>query len=493
MQSKIIEASRLLREAVTPTLGPQGSQVLISSPESGPFLTKDGHTITKYFSIPDPQLNAVASIIKQAANNTLLTQGDGTTTSILLTTTLIEESLKYLQSGVITHQELTTALKYYLPVILNYIDGYSSKPTQEQLLQIATISANNDPKLGELIYDLYSQVTSSGTILIESSPAPFTHTSITNGYTIDRGYLSPYFITDEATKETIFERPLILITDSKIKSTQELVPFLEHLSRTNSPGLIIADDLDPQVLQLLIINNLRTPLKLAAIKSPSYSEMRSLLLEDLSIYTDATIFSESKGDLLTDFKPEYLGTCDKLVIREETTTFIASPNENVNQRVELIKSQIPDLQPYFQDKYSLRASNLLSLVGTIHVGAPTEAEQESTKHRVDDAVRAIKQADLHGIVPGGGTIYARASTMIQLPPLKAALQAPLRLLSIHNSPDLILDKVIHTGHELGYNALTDTFGNLVTEGVIDPTSVLKEALTVAVSTAAQLISTHHII
>jgi len=482
--SLLLNASSFIKDAVTPTLGPNGSEVIIHDQFSS-TTTKDGATVAK-FLIPPPDIAPVVSIIKQAATNTLLSQGDGTTTSILFTTTLLEDSIKYLISTNKSPASLKRELTNHLPRLMQSIDSFTVPSTPAHLLNIATIASDNDPLTGKLIYDLYQEVTLSGTILIEDSPAPYTTTSITDGYSIERGFMSSMFAEDG--KQVSFDNPLIFITDSKLKSTQDIVPFLEYLVKVDKPGVIIADDFDPQVIQLLIVNTLRTPLKVVAIKAPSYSEMRHLLLQDMAVYTSSEIISENSAQLAKDFRPLQLGTCKRVIVKADKTTFINVITPRITSRVDSILSEINTLPPYLQQKYALRASSLLSKVGTIHVGAPTEAAHASLKAKIDDAVRSIKQADLYGVIPGGGYVPLLLSLDFPIP-LKGMLLAPIRLLA--PNPDVVIEKILSTS--LGYNASTSSYEDLLQTGVVDPASTLKEALTTAITTATLLLNTHYTI
>lgn len=487
---KVLKAASLLKSFVTPTLGPSGTQVVIfdgyySSP------TKDGVTVAKKFKHSDPKINAIADVIKQAATQTNLSQGDGTTTSILLATSLIEQGISYSHLSGMPLATVSRSLKEALPHMLSFIDSHSTPSTPEDLLSIATISSNNDPMLGKLVYDTFSEVGPEGVILLEDSPAPFTTSSFTNGYSISSGYLSPHFINSPSTKEVIYEDAVILMTDSKIKSSQEILPFLQYLAQNTKPGIIIADDFDPQILQMLIVNVINTPLRVTAIKSPSFGENRSLLLQDIAVYTSSKIVSESKGEFFSSFSPESLGHASKVVISSDTSTFFCEHNPQIDERIELINSQIPNLQPYFQETYRKRAASLRSKVATIHVGAPSDAERSSTRDRIEDAIRSIRQASLHGIIPGGGTIPYLLSLTTTFPPLKKALEAPIELLAYPNQE--VVKDVIQRNPLLGFDALTQEYKDLKQHGIIDATSTLKEALTTAISVASLLISSHEVI
>lgn len=494
-RTKLLKGVNKLNKAVSTTLGPKGRNVVISSSYSAPLVTKDGITVAKFFQLQDPTENAGASIVKQASQRTAKVAGDGTTTAVVLATALCNNAHKLISAGY-DPQTIKTSNDALLKKALDILDEFTIEIDDSKLLSVATISANNDPTLGEIIHSAFQKTGKEGVITLEESPNPTTFVDTVNGYTFDRPYLSPYFITNPKKMEAVLEDVSVLVTDKKIRSTQELVPILEHAAKHKRPLLIIADDFDPQVLQLLVVNNVKGFLKVIAVKAPSYGEMRQDLLQDLAIFCSTQLISDTKAQRLEDVTFASLGKIDKVISTQDGTTIIANPDQElIRKRIDEINVQAEDANTYFQSRHAQRIANLLGSVARIHVGAPTETEMGEIKDRLDDAIRATKAAAISGVVTGGGTALARVAKLLSLSHNSEvaklfidALTAPLQTIATNagTSPDIILDKINYLTSE-GFNAKTMQFTNLDEEGIFDPALVTKQALINAVSAANMII------
>lgn len=493
----LLKGVNKLNKAVSTTLGPKGRNVVISSRFSAPIITKDGITVAKFFELKDPIENAGSNIVKQASAKSARNAGDGTTTAVAIATAIATNADRLIQAGhdPMTIKEVNEKL---LQVVLEKLRESATPIDQDKIKSVATISANNDPILGALIAEAFQHVGKEGVITLEESPTPTTYIDQVDGYTFDRGYMSPHFITDTKKQETIFEDAIILVTDKKIRSTQELLPTLEHAVRLKKPLVIVADDFDPQVLQLLIVNNVRGHIKAVAIKAPSYGEMRQDLLSDIALFTSAELISEAKAQRLEDASPSQYGKITKIIVSSENTTILASPSkEIIDQRINEIQVKAEGANTYFETRHANRISNLLGKVARIHVGAPTESEMEERKSRLDDAIRATKAAALSGVVIGGGTTLARISDELSLnypsPIHKAYLQSlsyPLRKIASNAGMkgDVVLDAVLRFNDpNYGFNAKTMEYGDLASQGVYDPLLVTEQALINATSAANMII------
>lgn len=494
----LLKGVNKLNKAVSTTLGPKGRNVVITTPYSAPIVTKDGITVAKFFKLDDPVQNAGVDIVKQASAKSARNAGDGTTTAVTIATAIANQADKLIQAG---HDPLTIkeTNEKVLQVVLEMLRSTSTPINGDKILSVATISANNDPTLGALISEAFEHVGKEGVITLEESTTPTTYIDQVNGYTFDRGYMSPHFINTPKKLQTIFEDPIILVTDKKIKSTQEIMQSLDFAVRNKRPIVIIADDFDPQVLQLLIVNTVRGTLKAAAIKAPSYGEMRQDLLQDIALFTSAELISEAKAQRLEDVSPTQYGKATKIIIDGENTTIIADPDQAlIKARVDDILTKADGANTYFESRHNNRVANLLGKVARIHVGAPTESEMEEKKARLDDAIRATKAAALSGVVVGGGTALARISDSLladnqNSPIVKAylnALTAPLKRIAENASlnGEVVLDAVLRfNDHNYGFNAKTMEYGNLAEQGVYDPLLVTEQALINATSAANMII------
>lgn len=496
--SKLLAGLSTMSKAVSSTLGPMGRNVIIETPYGATTVTKDGVTVASVMDLPDPIENLAAQIVKQAASRTAKAAGDGTTTSTLLTYALVNAAYPLILTGT-PPIEIKRTYEAMLTLILDYLDKNSSKITLENIGNIATISANNDPVLGSLISRAYNHVSLDGIIALEDSPTSTTDIELVDGAYFDRGYLSHYFITEPASMSAILDNPYFLITDQKIRSTQELAPILNKVAPTGRPLVIIADEIEGQALQVLIINKLQGSLKSLALKAPSFAHSRLEIMQDLAALTSADFISSTKGQRLEDVEIYQLGTAERVIATDSRTTII-SPNRNVpeiEERVTTIHNRLQEenISQYDKEKLQTRLANLATKIALIKIGAATETEVKEKKDRLDDALKATRAAVQKGYLPGGGVALLRAATSItpQTPSERAflhALHAPFDKILENASiaPAPVKDKVLQSDKlSFGYNSYTSEYENLALSGVIDPTLVLTEALKNATSAANMII------
>lgn len=496
-QNKIVEGVNILADAVASTLGPKGRTVLIDTPVGEPTATKDGVTVAKFITLKDPVQNLGAQVLKQAASKCSTVAGDGTTTTTVIAQALINGSKKLINSGV-APIDIKREFEFLLKESLSEISKFSTPVTEDKLKDIAIISANNDEELGTLISSAFKDVTKEGIITVEDSKTNETYTRIVDGISIDRGYLSGYFVTDEKRMEVIYENPFILISDKKIRSASEVTKALEIAVRAKRPLLIIADEIEAQALNILVVNKVRMDINCCAVKAPAFGVRRMEILQDLAILTGATLISESSALALENVTADMLGSAGKVKITSSETTII-SPNgdkEQINDRAEQIKNELAiTTSNYDREKLTERLAKLIAKVAVLYVGAATETELIEKKHRIDDAIRATKSALDKGYVVGGGTLLLFISTLFRSETLttrvfRDALQSPLRkiLTNAGESPDVIINDILgNNDFNFGFNAHTLQYGNLVEMGVIDPTLVVEQTLINAVSVANMII------
>lgn len=495
-RTKLVEGVNILANAVGVTLGPKGRNVVIDT-YGAPSVTKDGVTVAREIVLPDPIQRLGANIVKQAAQKTAQTAGDGTTTATVFAQALTNNGVALIEQG-ISPIEIKRTYEHCALLALEHILSTSKPVTLDNIRQIATISANNDVTIGDLIHQGFSFVGLDGTLAVDDSKTDRTYVQTVEGTTFNTGVTSPYFYTDPAKQELLYEDPLILITDKKIRSTQELVPALEISAQKNRPLIIIADEVEAQAMSLLVVNRLRLGLKIAAIKAPGFGERRTDLLKDLAILTNATFITDAENHRLENLRPEQLGTTKRIISTKDSTTLI-SPQGNatlIAQRIEELKTLLsdPTLKPYAIEKTQERLSNLQGKVAVLYIGASTETEVKEKKDRIDDALRATKSAVALGYVPGAGTALASAGQELMrlnrqgqeeyLPPTVIeqafidALSAPMNLiLSNANLPQTF------TSLPLAVNALTGELVNLEEAGIIDPTLVVTEVINNGTSAA----------
>lgn len=498
LHAALLEGVNTIANAVGSTLGPLGRNVIIETPYGATTVTKDGVTVAQQIALEDPTQNLAVQIIKQASERTASIAGDGTTTATVLAQKMYSEALKLIQSGT-PPVLIKNAFESYATKILEAIKEHSHTVSSSQdVYQIALISANSDPLIASLITKAIDYVTKDGSITLEESKTGESYVDLVDGTSIARPFASPYFITnpDKATAE--LEEPLVLITDRKLRYNQELIPVLKLAASNSRSLLIIADDIEGQALQTLIINHLNKNIKVIAVRAPSYGENRMEILKDLAALTSSTIISELAGLRLEDVTAEHLGTASKVISSKSETILVDSLRdpEQIEARVSSIKEQLKEHQPdsYFYKQLQTRLAKLTAKVAVLYVGAPTETEIKERKARVDDALRATSAALQTGYVVGGGTLLAKLSTTLPndftAQAYASALKEPLRRIAQNagKTPELVLAKVLENPQiQFGYNALTDSYTDLIEDKVIDPTLVVSQALLSATSAANMLI------
>lgn len=497
-RQKMLEGVQILAQAVGSTLGPMGRNVVIETPYGATTVTKDGVTVAKHVDLDDPIQNLGAQILKQAAARTATLAGDGTTSATVIAAALVKGAHRLIAAGV---QPIDIKRRFEQLSLDTQaaIRAQSKEVNIEKIKEIATISANNDEELGALIQEAFEYVGPQGLITIAESKTGVTNLELLPGISIDRGYASPFFVNNSAKGEVQLENALVFITDSKLRHTQHVVPLLEIAIAAGRPLLIIADDIDGQALQMLVLNKMRGVVPVAAITAPSYGENRTELLKDLAALTSAKLVTLSEAARVEDTSRQDLGSVEKLVISKNKTMFISPKRdeERIAARVEEATSKLlGEGDHYLEKQIQKRIADLTAKVAVLHVGAATETELKERKDRVDDALRATAAAVQKGYLIGGGTALARiAANLKESSPLidpvfVRALQQPLMTIAENagESPEVILAKVLSLKDlEEGFNAKTLLMGNLIKEGVIDPALVVEQEVVNAVSAANMII------
>lgn len=495
-----------LANAVKVTLGPRGREVILEKKWGSPAVTKDGVSVAKEIELSDPYENMAAQLVKEVASKTADVAGDGTTTATILTQAIYEEGLKAIASGanpVYIKRGIDEAVK----VIIEELKKIS-KPVsgRKEIEQVATISANNDPEIGKIIADSMEKVGKDGVITVEESKSAETVLEVTEGMQFDRGYLSPYFVTNPEKMEAVLENPYILIYEKKINNIRELLPVLEKVVQTNKPLLIIAEDVEGEALATLVVNHIKGVLKVCAVKAPGFGERRKAMLQDIAILTSGTAITEDLGIKLESVDLDMLGKADKIVVDKDNTTIIGGKGnpEDIKARIEQIKKQIETTtSEYDKEKLQERLAKLAGGVAIIKVGAATEAELKEKKDRVDDAVHATKAAVEEGIVPGGGVALYRASRALcnikeentdkywGIKIVKNASKVPLKQITYNAGFEgsVVLEKIKDVDNvNYGFNAATGEYVDMVEAGIIDPTKVVRTALQNAASIAGTMLT-----
>jgi len=500
-----------LANAVKVTLGPQGRNVVIGKNFGGPQITKDGVTVAKEIELEDPTENMGAQMVKEVASNTNDLAGDGTTTATVLAQAIITAGLKNVAAGA-NPMDVKRGIDKAVKVLINDTQSQAQKVgnSYEKIEQIASISANNDSIIGSLIAEAMKKVKTEGVITVEEAKGTETHVEVVEGMQFDRGYLSPYFITDADKMEANMENPFILIYDKKISAMKDLLPILEESSKSGRPLLIIAEDVDGEALSTLVVNKIRGALKVCAVKAPGFGDRRKEMLEDIAILTNGTVISEERGFKLENTTLEMLGSAEKITIDKDNSTIVngAGKSNTIKARVNQIKAQIESTtSDYDKEKLQERLAKLAGGVAVLYVGAPTEVEMKEKKDRVDDALAATRAAVEEGIVPGGGVAIVRATE--KLTKLKGdnddeqtginiitrAVEEPLRQI-VENAGlegSVIVEKVRNGKKDFGFNAKTEKYESLYKSGVIDPAKVVRVALENAASVAGMLLTTECVI
>lgn len=496
-----------LANAVKVTLGPKGRNVIIDKKFGSPSITKDGVTVAKEIELKDPVENMGAQMLKEVASKTADIAGDGTTTATVLAQAIVTAGLKNVAAGA-NPMDLKRGIDKAVEAVVANLKKQSQKvgDDNQKIEQVATISANNDTTIGKLIAEAMGKVKKEGVITVEEAKGTETTVEVVEGMQFDRGYISPYFVTDADHMEAVLENPIILIYDKKISNMKELLPILEKGVQTGKPMLIIAEDLDGEALATLVVNKIRGSLKIAAVKAPGFGDRRKAMMEDIAILTGGTLISEERGFKLENADLSFLGKAEKITIDKDNTTIVngGGKKADITARVNQIKAQIESTtSDYDKEKLQERLAKLAGGVAVLYIGAATEVEMKEKKDRVDDALHATRAAVEEGIVPGGGVAYIRAiesidklkganedeTTGVQI--VKRALEEPLRqiIANAGGEGSIVVQKVREGKADFGYNARTDVYENLLAAGVIDPTKVTRVALENAASIAGMLLTT----
>jgi chaperonin GroEL len=500
-----------LAHAVRVTLGPKGRNVVLDRKFGSPTVTKDGVTVAKEIELEDPVENMGAQMVKEVATKTSDVAGDGTTTATVLAQAIFTEGLKNVTAGT-NPMGIRRGIDKAVEQVVNHLHSISMETKgKREIAQVGAISANNDPEIGELISDAMEKVGKDGVITVEEAKGLETTLETVEGMQFDRGYLSPYFVTDPERMEAALEEPMILIHDKKISSMKDLLPILEKVAQMGKPLLIIAEDVEGEALATLVVNKLRGTLKVAAVKAPGFGDRRKAMLQDIAILTGGQVISEEVGFKLENAVVSDLGSAKRIVIDKDDTTIVdgAGEAERIHGRIEEIKVAIDkSTSDYDREKLQERLAKLAGGVAVINVGAATETEMKEKKALVEDALHATRAAVEEGIVPGGGVALLRAQQVLDdfkverhdeqvgVEILRRALEFPLRLIS-HNAGEegsIVVARVRENDSvSFGYNALTDEYGDLVEAGIIDPTKVVRTALQNASSIAGLLLTTEAVV
>ncbi|MDD4384565.1 MAG: chaperonin GroEL [Bacteroidales bacterium] len=496
-----------LANAVKVTLGPKGRNVVIEKKFGSPQVTKDGVTVAKEIDLSDPLENIGAQMVKEVASKTGDDAGDGTTTATVLAQAIVSVGIKNVTAGA-NPMDLKRGIDKAVAKVVEHLKSQSVEIGDDytKIEQVASISANNDHEIGELIAKAMKKVKKEGVITVEEAKGIETTVEIVEGMQFDRGYISPYFITNPDKMETVLENPYILITDKKISTMKDLLPVLEPVAQNGRSLLIIAEDIDGEALATLVVNKLRGSLKIAAVKAPGFGDRRKEMLEDIAILTGGVVISEEKGLRLDAAKIEMLGSAEKITLDKENTTIVngSGQKEGIKNRIAQIKLQIENsTSDYDKEKLQERLAKLTGGVAVLYVGASTETEMKEKKDRVDDALSATRAAVEEGIVPGGGVAYIRAITALEklagrnddentgIQIIKRAIEEPLRQIVANAGLEssVVVQKVREGKGDFGYNAYSNKYENLLNSGVIDPTKVTRVALENAASIAGMLLTT----
>ena len=496
-----------LANAVKVTLGPKGRNVIIGKSFGGPQITKDGVTVAKEIELEDPLENMGAQMVKEVASKTNDLAGDGTTTATILAQAIVKEGLKNVTAGA-NPMDLKRGVDKAVEAIVGELNKNAETvgSSSEKIKQIASISANNDEAIGSLITEAFEKVGKEGVITVEEAKGTETYVDVVEGMQFDRGYLSPYFVTNSEKMEADLESPYILLYDKKISAMKDLLPVLEPVAQSGKPLLVIAEDVDGEALATLVVNKLRGSLKIAAVKAPGFGDRRKAMLEDIAILTGGTVISEERGFTLENTTIEMLGSAERVTIDKDNTTLVngSGIKENIEARVNQIKAQIETTtSDYDKEKLQERLAKLAGGVAVLYVGAASEVEMKEKKDRVDDALHATRAAVEEGIVAGGGVALLRArkalekitsenldeATGIQI--ITKAIESPLRTIveNAGGEGSVVVAKVLEGKGNFGYDAKSETYVDLLKQGIIDPKKVTRIALENAASVAGLILTT----
>ena len=496
-----------LANAVKVTLGPKGRNVIISKSFGAPQVTKDGVTVAKEIELEDALENMGAQMVKEVASRTNDLAGDGTTTATVLAQAIVKEGLRNVAAGA-NPMDLKRGIDKAVEAIVKDLEKQATKVgnSSEMIQQVAAISSNNDHQIGDLIAKAFGKVGKEGVITVEEAKGTDTYVDVVEGMQFDRGFLSPYFVTDSEKMQTLLENPMILLYDKKISSMKDLLPVLEPLVQQGKSLLIIAEDVDGEALATLVVNKLRGSLKIAAVKAPGFGDRRKAMLEDIAILTGGTVISEERGFTLENAAIEMLGTAETVTINKDNTTIVngAGNKKDIKARVNQIKSQIESsTSDYDKEKLQERLAKLAGGVAVLYVGAASEVEMKEKKDRVDDALHATRAAVEEGIVAGGGVALVRAidvlakittstldeTTGVQI--VARAIESPLRTIveNAGGEGSVVINKVLEGKKNFGYDAKSDSYVDMIKAGIIDPKKVTRVALVNAASVAGMILTT----
>jgi chaperonin GroEL len=509
-REKLKKGVDTLADAVKVTLGPKGRNVILDKKFGAPTITKDGVTVAKDIELKDPIENMGAQLVKEVASKTADMAGDGTTTATVLTQAIFTTGIKNVTAGA-NPMDLKRGIDKAVTAVVAHLKSQSKKiSNSNEIAQVATISANSDSEIGKMIADAMDKVGKDGVITVEEAKGTETEVKTVEGMQFDRGYLSPYFVTNTEKMEAELDRPYILIYDKKVSSMKELLPVLEQVAQTGKPLVIIAEDVDGEALATLVVNKIRGALKVAAVKAPGFGDRRKAMLEDIAILTGGQVISEERGFKLENATLEYLGTAEKVIIDKDNTTVVngAGSSEDIVGRVNQIKAQMENTtSDYDREKMQERLAKLSGGVAILYIGAATEVEMKEKKDRVDDALHATRAAVEEGVVPGGGVALIRAiealdsvetrneDEAIGVNIIRTAIEAPLRTIvsNAGGEASVVINRIKEGKTDFGYNARDDKYENMFEAGVIDPTKVTRLALENAASIASLLLTTECVI
>ncbi|QEL54114.1 chaperonin GroEL [Chromobacterium paludis] len=505
-RERIVNGVNVLANAVKVTLGPKGRNVLLARSFGAPHITKDGVSVAKEIELKDPFENMGAQMVKEVASKTADVAGDGTTTATVLAQAIVQEGMKYVAAGM-NPMDLKRGIDKAVHAVVKELQTLSKPVTNsKETAQVAALSANSDEAIGKIIADAMDKVGKEGVITVEDGKSLDNELAVVEGMQFDRGYLSPYFITDPEKQTAVLEDPLVLLYDKKISNIRDLLPVLEQVAKAGKPLLIVAEDVEGEALATLVVNSMRGILKVAAVKAPGFGDRRKAMLEDIAILTGGTVIAEETGLTLEKAGLAELGSAKRVEIGKENTTIIdgAGDKAKIDARVQAIRAQIDAAtSDYDREKLQERVAKLSGGVAVIRIGAATEVEMKEKKDRVDDALHATRAAVEEGIVAGGGVALLRARAHIGelkgdnadqdagIQIVLRALEAPLRAIAANagDEPSVIVNKVLEGKGSHGYNAASGQFGDLVEMGVIDPTKVTRTALQNAASIASLILTT----
>jgi len=509
-REKLKKGVDTLADAVKVTLGPKGRNVILDKKFGAPGVTKDGVSVAKEIELSDPIQNMGAQLVKEVASKTADQAGDGTTTATVLTQAIVSAGLKNVAAGA-NPMDLKRGIDKAVSAIVAELKSRSKTvSSSKEIEQVATISANNDTEIGKMIALAMDKVGKDGVITVEEAKGTQTEVKTVEGMQFDRGYLSPYFVTNSESMEAVLENAFILIYDKKISTMKELLPVLEPVAQSGKPLLIISEDLDGEALATLVVNKLRGTLRVAAVKAPGFGDRRKAMLEDIAILTGGTVISEERGYKLENATVEYLGRAEKIIVDKDNTTVVNGKgnSDQIKARVNEIKKQIEvTTSDYDREKLQERLAKLAGGVAILHIGAATEVEMKEKKDRVDDALHATRAAVQEGVVVGGGVALIRAASVLSnvktanddeatgVDIIRKAIESPLRtiLLNAGIEPSIVVQKIKDEKGDFGFNAHTEEYEDLVKAGVVDPTKVVRLALENAASIAALLLTTECVI